>query len=271
VAEYARVKTKFVTLRRSVTKDIIMNIPVVLITGGLTGIGRAAAVAFAKKGAKAVVAGRRDEAGKVLVRELRALGAEAEFINTDVRQEDDVRSLVDETVARFERLDVAVNNAGTEGNPGPIVNQTTETYAATFETNVLGVLLCMKHELRVMQSQGFGSIVNISSTMGSRGAANASLYVASKHAVEGLTKSGALEAAAFGVRVNAVAPGPIETAMLDRFTGSQDRKTALLASIPLRRAGKPEELADAILFMASDKASFVTGQIINVNGGRTAS
>jgi len=248
-----------------------MNVPVVLITGGLTGIGRAAAVAFAEKGAKVVVTGRRDEAGRVLVQELGTLGAEAEFINTDVRQEDDVRHMVDETVTRFGRLDIAVNNAGTEGNPGPIVNQTPETYAATFETNVLGVLLCMKHELRVMQSQGSGSIVNISSTMGSRGAANASLYVGSKHAVEGLTKSGALEAAAFGVRVNAVAPGPVETAMLDRFTGSQERKTGLLASIPLRRAGKPEELADAILFLASDKASFITGQIINVNGGRTAS
>ena len=129
----------------------------------------------------------------------------------------------------------------------------------------------MKHELRVMLPQGAGSIVNLSSTMGSRGAANASLYVASKHAVEGLTKSAALEAAAFGVRVNAVAPGPVETGMLDRFTGSQDRKAGLLAAIPLRRAGKPEELADAILFLASDKASFVTGQIISVNGGRTAS
>ena len=151
-----------------------------------------------------------------------------------------------------------------------MVDQTPEAYLATFDTNVLGVLMCMKHELRVMQNQGFGSIVNISSTMGSRGAANASLYVASKHAVEGLTKSGALEAAAFGVRVNAIAPGPVETEMLDRFTGSQGRKAGLLATIPLRRAGKPEELADAILFLASDKASFVTGQIINVNGGRTA-
>jgi NAD(P)-dependent dehydrogenase (short-subunit alcohol dehydrogenase family) len=179
--------------------------------------------------------------------------------------------LVEAALARFGRVDVAVNNAGTEGTPGPIVDQTPETYAAVFETNVLGVLLGMKHEMRVMQRQGFGSIVNVSSTMGSRGAPNASLYVASKHAVEGLTKSGALEAAAFGVRVNAVAPGPVETGMLDRFSGSQDRKAGLLASIPLRRAGRPEELADAILFLASDKASFITGQIINVNGGRTAS
>ena len=244
---------------------------VVLISGGLTGIGRATALACAKQGAIVVVSGRREDAGLELVAQLRAFGPEAEFVKTDVRAENDVRAMVDRTVARFGRLDIAVNNAGVEGVPGPVTEQTPQSYAATFETNVLGVLLCMKHELRVMQPQGFGSIVNISSTMGSRGAANASLYVASKHAVEGLTKSAALEAAAFGVRVNAVAPGPVETAMLDRFTGSQERKAALLASIPLRRAGKPEELADAILFLASDKASFITGQILNVNGGRTAS
>jgi len=244
---------------------------VVLVTGSLTGIGRAAAVAFARQGAIVVVTGRREEAGVQFVKELRAFGSDAEFIKADVRREDDVRGMIDKTVARFGRLDVAVNNAGTEGTPGPMTEQTPESYGAVFDTNVLGVLLCMKHELRVMQAQGFGNVVNVSSTMGSRGAANASLYVASKHAVEGLTKSGALEASAFGVRVNAIAPGPIETAMLDRFTGSSERKAGMLAGIPLRRAGKPEELADAILFVASDKASFITGQIINVNGGRTAS
>jgi NAD(P)-dependent dehydrogenase (short-subunit alcohol dehydrogenase family) len=206
-----------------------------------------------------------------LTKELRAQGAEAEFVRADVRHEDDVRNLIDKTVARFGRLDVAVNNAGTEGKPGPVTEQTAESYAATFDTNVLGVLLSMKHELRVMQAQGSGSIVNLSSTMGQRGAPGASLYTASKHAVEGLTKSAALEAAAFGVRVNAVAPGPIETAMLDRFTGSADRKAGLVAGVPLKRTGRPEEIADAIVFAASPKASFITGQIINVNGGKTAS
>jgi NAD(P)-dependent dehydrogenase (short-subunit alcohol dehydrogenase family) len=137
-----------------------MSNPVALITGALTGIGRAAAVAFAKKGAKVVVAGRRDEAGKALVKELRSLGSEAEFINADVRKEDDVRALVDKTVARFGRIDVAVNNAGTDGKVGPITDQTAESYAATFDTNVLGVILSMKHELRVMQGQGSGSIIN---------------------------------------------------------------------------------------------------------------
>src|SRR5712692_5695308 len=248
-----------------------MNTPVVLITGALTGIGRATALAFAKEGARIVIAGRRDAAGQNLVAELRRLDAEVEYVNADVRHEDEVRNLVDKTVARFGRLDVAVNNAGTEGKPGPVVEQNAESYAATFETNVLGALLSMKHELRVMQPQGSGSIINLSSTMGSRGAPGASLYTASKHAVEGLTKSAALEGAAFGVRVNAVAPGPIETAMLDRFTGNADRKAGLVAGVPLKRAGRPEEIADAIVFAASSRASFITGQIINVNGGKTAS
>lgn len=248
-----------------------MKDQVILITGALAGIGRATALAAAGEGYKIVASGRNSQTGAALQAELRALGTEAQFIKADVRNESEVQALIEGAVARFGRIDVAVNNAGTEGNPGPIVDQTPEAYAATFETNVLGVLLCMKHELRVMQPLGSGSIVNVSSTMGSRGAAGASLYVASKHAVEGLTKSGALEAAPSGVRVNAVAPGPVETGMLDRFTGSQDRKAGLLASIPLRRAGRPEELAEAILFLASNKASFVTGQIIGVNGGRTAS
>ncbi len=252
-------------------REITMTSPVVLITGALTGIGRATALAFAHDGAKLAVSGRRDEEGLALANELRALGVEAEFIRADVRHEDDVRNLVDRSVQRFGRLDIAVNNAGTEGQPGPITAQTPEGYAATFDTNVLGVLLSLKHELRVMLPQGSGSIVNLSSTMGQRGAPNASLYVASKHAVEGLTKSAALEAAASGVRVNAVAPGPVETGMLNRFTGTAERKAGLVAGVPLKRTGRPEEIADAIVFLASGKASFITGQIVNVNGGKTAS
>jgi NAD(P)-dependent dehydrogenase (short-subunit alcohol dehydrogenase family) len=248
-----------------------MNNFVVLITGALTGIGRATARAFASEGAQLVVSGRHEEAGNALAAELRDIGAEAEFVRADVRHEDDVRRLVDRTVARFGRLDVAVNNAGTEGKPGPVTEQTPEGFTAMFETNVLGTLLGMKHELRVMQGQRSGSIINISSTMGERGAANLSLYTGSKHAVEGLTKSAALEAAAFGVRVNAVAPGPTETAMLSRLTGSAEKKAAFFAAVPLKRGGKPEEIADALVFVASDKAAFITGQIIRVNGGKTAS
>ena len=246
-----------------------MSNPVVLITGGLTGIGRAAAVAFAKKGAKVVVAGRRDEAGMTLARELRDLGAEAEFINADVRKDDDVRALVDKTVARFGRLDVAVNNAGTEGQVGPITNQTAESYAATFDTNVLGVILSLKHEVRVMQEQGSGSIINISSTYGHEGAAGASVYVGSKHAVEGLTKSVALETVKSGIRVNGVAPGPIDTGMLTRFTHTPENKAALVTTVPMDRLGLSEEVANAIVFIASDEASFITGHVLNVDGGKS--
>ena len=247
-----------------------MSTPTALITGALSGIGRATAVAFAKSGHWVVVSGRRADAGEALARELRSLGAEADFIQADVRNEESVQRLVDQTVERVGRLDIAINNAGVEGHPGPITEQTPEGYAATFDTNVLGVLLSLKHELRVMQGQGSGSIVNLSSTMGERGAPNMSLYVGSKHAVEGLTKSAALEAAPFGVRVNAVAPGPTETAMLDRLTGTPERKAAFFAAVPMKRAATAEEIAEAIVFLASSKASYITGQIVRVNGGKTA-
>src|SRR5208282_196954 len=251
-------------------KEYLMNTPVVLITGALTGIGRATAIALAREGARIVVSGRRDEAGQKLADELRDIGVEAEYWRADVRHEEDVRSLVDKTVARFRRLDVAVNNAGTEGKPGPVTEQTAESYAATFDTNVLGTLLSMKHELRVMIPQGHGSIVNVSSTYGRIGTAGASVYVASKHAVEGLTKSAALEAAEFGVRVNVVAPGPVDTAMLTRFTGTPERKAGLVSGVPLQRMGKPEEIAELIVFLASDKASFSTGATFAADGGKTA-
>jgi NAD(P)-dependent dehydrogenase (short-subunit alcohol dehydrogenase family) len=247
-----------------------MTTPVVLVTGALTGIGRATAQAFAREGARIVVSGRRDDEGRKLADELQKLGAEAEFLRSDVRHEEEVRNLIDKTVSRFGRLDVAVNCAGTEGTPGPVTEQSAETYAATFDTNVLGTLLSMKHEMRVMLGQGSGSIVNISSTYGRRGAAGASLYSASKHAVEGLTKSAALEGAPSGVRVNMVAPGPIDTGMLKRFTGTDERKAGLTATVPLKRVGTPEEIAQTIVFLASDKASFITGASYPVDGGKSA-
>ncbi len=247
-----------------------MSHPVVLITGALTGIGRATAVAFAREGAKLAVSGRHEEAGQQLATELRKLGAEAEFLRADVRRDDDVRELVDRTVARFGRLDIAVNNAGSEGKPGPVTEQTAETYAATFDTNVLGVILSLKHEVRVMQGQGSGSIINISSTYGHKGAAGASVYAASKHAVEGITRSVALEIAKSGIRVNAVAPGPTDTGLLDRFTGTSAKKAALATTVPMGRLGLSEDVAKAIVFLASDEASFITGHILSVDGGKTA-
>jgi NAD(P)-dependent dehydrogenase (short-subunit alcohol dehydrogenase family) len=247
------------------------NHPVVLVTGALTGIGRATAMAFAREGASVVVSGRRDEAGNALAAELRALGARAEYLRADVRIEAEVRSLVEQVVERFGRLDVAVNNAGTEGQLAALTEQSADNYTATFDTNVLGTLLSLKHELRVMQQQGSGSIVNLSSIAGQVGIAGAAVYVASKHAVEGLTKSAALEGAAFGVRVNAVAPGPVQTEMLERFTGGNEAaKNGFLASLPARRAGTPDEIAQTIVFLASDKARFLTGQCVAVDGGYTA-
>src|SRR5467141_2799524 len=247
-----------------------MKNKVILITGALTGIGRATALAFAREGAHVVICGRRDDAGNALATELRALGVEAEYIRADVRHEDDVRSLVDGTVKRFGHLDVAVNNAGTEGKPGPVTEQSAESYTATFDTNVLGTLLSLKHELRVMVPRRQGSIVNVSSTLGRAGAPGASVYVASKHAVEGLTKSAALEAAGSGVRVNVVAPGPVETGMLNRFAGTDERKAGLITTVPLKRVGAPEEIAQTIVFLSSDKASFITGASFHVDGGKTA-
>ncbi len=248
-----------------------MSHQVVVITGALSGIGRAAAFAYADAGAQVVVSGRRDEAGEALANELRSRGAEAEFVRADVRHDEDVRNLIDVAVQRFGHVDVVVNNAGTEGIPGPLVDQTGESVAETFDANVLGTVFGMKHALRVMLPRGQGSIVNVSSLLGHRGMGGVSIYTASKHAVEGLTKAGAIEVAGTGVRINAVAPGPIETPMMDRVTGSdKDVKASFLAMVPLKRAGRPEEIADAILFLGSDKASFITGQVIDADGGMSA-
>lgn len=247
-----------------------MTTPVVLITGALTGIGRATAIIFAQEGANIVVSGRRDQQRQELVAALQGFGSEAIFVRSDVRKDEDVRNLVDQTVMRFGRLDIAVNNAGTEGTPGLVTDQTAESYAATFDTNVMGTLLSMKHELRAMLPRGSGSIVNVSSAYGSVGAAGASAYVASKHAVEGLTKSAALEVAGTGVRVNVVAPGTTDTGMLARFTSTDRNKAALVSTVPVKRLAAPEEIAHVIVFVASENASYMTGASIPVDGGMLA-
>jgi NAD(P)-dependent dehydrogenase (short-subunit alcohol dehydrogenase family) len=248
-----------------------MSSPVVLITGALTGIGRATAFAYAKEGACIVVSGRKEQAGIELANELRALGVEAEFVQADVRHEEEVKNLVDKTIARFGRLDIAVNNAGTEGVIGLAADVTVENYKSIFDTNVLGVLLSMKYEIRAMLAQGKGSIVNISSAYGKVGGPGASIYVGSKHAVEGITKSAAIELAGTGVRVNIVGPGPVETGMFNRFAQTPENKAAFLESqIPNKRIGTPEEIAHAIVFIGSDKASYIIGASLAVDGGMIA-
>lgn len=242
-----------------------------LITGALTGIGRATAFAFAAEGYQLVISGRNLALGAKLEAELREKGVKAHFVRADVTNEEQVQALVAQTLTFFGRLDVAVNNAGTEGELGPITEQSVANYYSTFDTNVLGVLLSLKYELLAMQAQGSGAIINLSSIAGIVGMAGASVYVASKHAVEGLTKSAALEVAAMGIRVNAVAPGPIQTPMLDRFTGGNaDAKAGMLAMLPAKRSGTPEEIAQTILFLASDKAKFITGQSLAIDGGYLA-
>jgi len=252
------------------TERVTVTDPVVLVTGAQAGIGRATAMLFAKHGAIVVASGRHPGDGEQLVAQLRVHGSrDAAFFEADVRHDAALEALVDKTVERFGRLDVAVNNAGTEGHPGPIAEQTANSYAATFDTNVLGTLLSMKHELRVMREMGAGSIINVSSIYGCKGLADASVYVASKHAVIGLTKSAALEAAPFGVRVNAIAPGFIDTAMFTRVTGTDNAKARLVSTVPQRRAGNPEEVAQMIVFMAGPGASYLTGQTIFLDGGIT--
>jgi NAD(P)-dependent dehydrogenase (short-subunit alcohol dehydrogenase family) len=250
---------------------VMTDQPVVLITGALTGIGLATGRLFASAGARVVLSGRHPDAGQALAAELQAAGAEAAFMRADVRYDGDLKALVDGTVERYGRLDIAVNNAGTDGELGPITGLTPEVYSASFDTNVLGTLLSLKHELRVMQAQKFGSIVNVSSIYGQKGFANGSLYVASKHAIIGVTKSAALEAAPYGVRVNAVGPGPIETEMLNRVTGGNaEAKAAFIGTVPTGRAGEPGEVAEAIRYISSAQADYLTGQTIFLDGGMTA-
>lgn len=243
---------------------------VALVTGALSGIGRATVTAFARRGASVVVSGRNRDIGAAFVAELRASGTEASYQNCDVRSEDEIAALVAHAVERYGRLDHAVNNAGTEGASLPLTEQTLETYAETFDINVRGILLSMKHEMRAMARTGGGSIVNLSSTMARVGRPGLGLYCASKHAIEGLIKVGAIEGAPLGIRVNGIAPGQVDTPMLDRVAATRGGKQHIANSIPMKRVGTAEEAANLILFLASPEASYVTGQSVAIDGGRLA-
>jgi NAD(P)-dependent dehydrogenase (short-subunit alcohol dehydrogenase family) len=244
---------------------------VALITGGTTGIGRATAVAFAEAGARVVVTGRRVEEGKKTVALVEAAGGAALFLPADARREADARMMVERTVAEFGRLDFAFNNAGVEGRFARLEEQTEANYEEVMDINVRGVWLAMKYEIPALRAAGGGAIVNNSSVAGLCGFENCGIYAASKHAVVGLTKVGAIENASFGIRVNAICPGGVQTEMVDRLTGRDPQvEAAFRAAHPLGRLGTVEELARTVVWLCGE-ASFITGQAIAVDGGSSAS
>ena len=243
---------------------------VVLVTGGTSGIGESVARSFASDGAKVVFTGRRQEQGDEITASIKSSGGESTFVQTDVRKPEDVEKMVVDTVAKYGDLDIAVNNAGVEQNFTPLLNQTLDDYDFVMETNVRGVWLSCKHEIASMLNKGGGSIVNVSSVAGVIGMAMAPLYIASKHAVIGLTKSLALEFAQQNIRINVVLPGAIETPMIGRFARDEETTKYLQSLHPVGRIGKSEEVTEAIKYLASEKASFTTGTSLRVDGGFTA-
>lgn len=244
---------------------------VALVTGGTSGIGRAIAVAFAREGANVVVAGRRAAEGEETVRLVQEQGSDGLFVPTDVSQAAQVKNLVDRTLERFGRLDFAANNAGVEQAPAPLLEQSEQTFDQVMNVNVKGVWLSMKLEIPAILRSGGGAIVNTSSVAGVIGLAGAEIYIASKHAVIGLTKAAALEFGKQGIRINAVLPAAIETEMYERFVGDQaETRAAFTAAHPIGRIGTPREVADAVVWLCSDRSSFVTGHSLLVDGGFTA-
>jgi NAD(P)-dependent dehydrogenase (short-subunit alcohol dehydrogenase family) len=239
-----------------------------LVTGGTSGIGRETAVLFAKAGVKVVVSGRREGEGEKTIELVRAAGGDGLFVKADVSKAPEVEALIQKTVERFHRLDVAFNNAGIEGVWAPIIRQSEEDWDRTININLKGVWLCLKYEIRQMIEQsGGGAIVNMGSVTGLTGSAGAAAYSASKHGVIGLTQSAALENAKRGIRINAVCPGFIETPMADRIFRAPGVRKYVLGCHPIGRLGRPGEIAEAVVWMCSDRASFMTGQSLVLDGG----
>ncbi|MBN8551167.1 MAG: SDR family oxidoreductase [Deltaproteobacteria bacterium] len=244
---------------------------VVLVTGGTTGIGRETAILLARQGARVAITGRREAQGAETVALIEKADGEAIFIKANAENESDCRRMVDETISRFGRLDAAFNNAGIEGDFAPVEQQEAENFHRVMNINVLGVLLSMKYQIPAIRRSGGGAIVNNASVAGTIGMPTGSVYIASKHAVIGLTKSAALEVARENIRINSVSPGAIQTDMWDRFTGSDATKQEYMIGLhPVGRAGKPSEIADAVAFLCSDEATFITGTNLQVDGGFTA-
>src|SRR5271169_1480187 len=239
-----------------------------LVTGGTSGIGRETAVLFAKAGAKVVVAGRRVLEGEETIELVRTAGGEGLFVKTDVSKTSEVETLIQKAVERFGRLDIAFNNAGIEGVWTPIVRQSEEDWDRTIDINLKGVWLCLKYEIRQMLKQGGGgAIVNMASIFGLVGSAGAAAYSASKHGVIGLTKTAALENAKNGIRINAVCPGFTETPMADRIFRVPEVQKYVLSCHPIGRLGRPAEIAEAVVWMCSDRTPFMTGHSLVLDGG----
>jgi NAD(P)-dependent dehydrogenase (short-subunit alcohol dehydrogenase family) len=244
---------------------------VALVAGGASGIGRATALTFAREGAKLVVADMNEEGGQQTIHLIMEKGGEAIFVKTDVSQAVEVQTLISKAVETYGRLDCAHNNAGIPGGGRALTAEYAEdTWQQVIAVNLTGVWLCMKYEIPQMLSQGSGAIVNTASAWGLVGAPGASAYVASKHGVVGLTKTAALEYAQQGMRVNCVCPGAIQTPMTDRAWSDPERRARVIASEPVGRIGKPEEIAEAVVWLCSDAASFVTGHTMTVDGGYVA-